>query len=84
MLHHVNQIDLFEDGDVMFVRNVCANIAGCIMSSPALCIVIRILLQWNLTFCVEKTAVFIVSALSVNPLYLPSFHYTLKVVAKEI
>jgi len=83
LLHHVNQIDLFEDGGVMFVRNVHANIADCMMSS-ALSIVIRILLQWNSTFCVEKRAVFIVSALSVNPLYLSSFHYTLKVVAKGI
>lgn len=45
MLHHVNQIDLFEDGGVMFVRNVGANIADCMMSSPALRIVITILLQ---------------------------------------
>jgi hypothetical protein len=27
VLHHVNQIDLFEDGSVMFVRNVHADIA---------------------------------------------------------
>jgi hypothetical protein len=37
------------------------------MSKPAMSIVIRILLQWKLTFCVVKTAVFIDSVLSINP-----------------
>jgi len=54
VLHHVKQIDLFKDGGVMLVRNVHINIADCMMSRPALSIVIRILLQWKLTFVCRK------------------------------
>jgi hypothetical protein len=32
VLHHVNQIDLFEDGGDMFVRNVRAYVADSMMS----------------------------------------------------